>query len=62
MALSVRDKIIETMEIVEELELNDWENEFLESVLDQVNDGKEMSDDQMKIIDRLYNRACASEY
>lgn len=56
MTIPYRQQVEEISEIIEEIG-NDWEIGFIENVMIWVGD---FTEDQEKVIDKLYKRACES--
>ena len=56
--LEMTDEIIE---IADEI-CSEWECEFLESIREQLVNGRELSPKQKDILERLYEKACSSDH
>jgi len=56
------EKVEEIIEVYEDV-CNSWECGFMESVRDRlITDGRELTDDQRKTLDKIYEKVCNSSY
>ena len=57
MPTSVDCKVSETIEVAEQI-CSEWEQDFLYSLQDQLNRGRTLSEKQLNLLDKLYDKAC----
>lgn len=60
-ATDVGRKIEEIIEVASEI-CTEWEYEFMESIEEQHKEGRTLSPKQIAILDRIYEKACNSDY
>ncbi len=61
MVVPIARKIVEIIEI-EDAICNGWESDFIHSIAKQFDETHSLSDKQLAMLDKLYARACDSDY
>lgn len=61
MSIDYLEKVKEIIEINSEI-CTEWECDFIENIYEKIMKNYSLSDKQMMIIDRIYEKACKSNY
>ena len=59
--MEAKQQLEEIMEVASDI-CNEWECNFLESVQEQLQNGRELSSKQLDTLERIYQKACNSPY